>query len=454
MTTAPLDAAPAPADVRAPGASPVTRLVRLVRQTLIDSGYLLVGFPLTLAAFVTTFSLFTTGLGLTVTIIGFPILIGALYLARAFAVLERLRLPAVLRRPVPQPVYRGTGPSPSVWRRVFTPLADGQAWLDLLHATVAWILSTIGFIFVLTWWSGAIGGLTSIIWDRFVPHGAGTDPGGVVFDNQDLNVLLGLPDTAAARIGLNTVLGLVFLVTLPLVARIFALAQAYLGYGLLCGLAQVQRQLTGLEQRRDSAVSAEATALRRLERDIHDGPQQRLVRLAMDISRAREQLDANPEAARSTLGEALDQTRATLDELRALSRGIAPPILTDRGLPSALAALASRCTVPVTLVVDPELGRLEPLLESTTYFLVAEALTNVAKHSGAGQCAVGVRLGLGQDGPVLQIEVSDDGVGGAHAPAGHGIAGLHDRVRSAGGTLRVTSPAGGPTWVEAELPCG
>ena len=112
-----------------------------------------------------------------------------------------------------------------------------------------------------------------------------------------------------------------------------------------------------LTEQKAAAVSAEAAALRRLERDIHDGPQQRLVRLAMDLSRGRQQLDSDPEALRTTLDEAIAQTRDTLDELRALSRGIAPPVLSDRGLPSALAALAGRCPVPVELAIDPALGQ-------------------------------------------------------------------------------------------------
>ena len=162
----------------------------------------------------------------------------------------------------------------------------------------------------------------------------------------------------------------------------------------------MRETITVLTDQKAAAVSAEATALRRLERDIHDGPQQRLVRLAMDLSRARQQLDTDPEALRDTLDEALGQTRETLDELRALSRGIAPPVLADRGLPSALAALAGRCTVPVELAVDPELGtpagRLDPAVENTAYFAVAEALTNVAKHSGAANCWVTVANGPGR----------------------------------------------------------
>ena len=172
----------------------------------------------------------------------------------------------------------------------------------------------------------------------------------------------------------------------------------------------------------------------------------------MDLGRARHQLAGDPEAARQTLDEAVAQTRETLDELRALSRGIAPPILVDRGLPSALAALAARALVPTELVVDDDLGtaagRLAPGVESTAYFVVAEALTNVSKHSRGSACRVEVTRKVGR----LEITVTDDGVGGAHLAKGHGLSGIADRVRAAGGTLEVTSPEGGPTRVHAELP--
>jgi signal transduction histidine kinase len=170
----------------------------------------------------------------------------------------------------------------------------------------------------------------------------------------------------------------------------------------------------------------------------------------MDLGRARQQLDTDPQAARATIEEALGQTRETLDELRALSRGIAPPILTDRGLAAALHALAVRGVIPVHLSIDPSLGRLPPVVENTAYFVVAEALTNVAKHSQATTCAVAVGRVDGR----LQVAVVDDGRGGANVAKGHGLAGLADRVRAAGGTLGVASPAGGPTEIRAELPCG
>ena len=418
----------------------MTTIARTFRQASVDSAYLLIGFPLALVSFVVVITLFSTGTGMLITIVGIPILVAACFAARAFADLERLRIPAVLNRPAPRPRYRRAPADAGLWRRLFTPLADGQSWLDLLHAILHWILVTIGFCFVITWWAGALGGLTNVAWEWSIPRGP---------DSKDLNQLLHISDSWAARVGLETLIGLIFLITLPLVVRLFAVLSAQFSRVLLSGMAEVQQQVTEVSEQRDSAVSAEATALRRLERDIHDGPQQRLVRLAMDLGRARQQLDNDPAAARATLEEALGQTRETLDELRALSRGIAPPILTDRGLAAALQALAARGVIPVHLSVNRGLGRQPAVVENTAYFVVAESLANVAKHSQASTCTVSVV----SSGSRLMITVTDDGVGGAHVAKGHGLSGLTDRVRAASGTLTVSSPAGGPTEIRAELPC-
>src|SRR6266516_2187387 len=418
----------------------MTAISRTTRQLGHDSAYLLIGFPLGLLSFVVVFTLFATGLGMLITVVGIPILVASFYTAHGFATLERLRLPAVLHRVIPRPRYRGAAAGSGGWRRLVTPLRDGQRWLDLLHAIGYWILATVGFSFLVTWWAGTLGGLTYAAWGWSIPQGE---------DSKDLNVLIGLPDTYTARVGLNLVIGRVFLLTLVPVTRLCTLAQAQFSRVLLAGLAEVQDRISDLSEQRDSAVSAEANALRRLERDIHDGPQQRLVRLAMDLGRARQQLDTDPVAVRTTLEEALGQARETLDELRALSRGIAPPILTDRGLPAALHALAARGIVPVSLTLDPSLERLAPVTENTAYFVVAEALANVAKHSRANACGVEVS----RYGDRLMVLVMDDGAGGAHVSKGHGLAGLTDRVRAVGGTLTVTSPTGGPTEIRAELPC-
>jgi signal transduction histidine kinase len=355
-----------------------------------------------------------------------------------------LRIPAVLRRPLIRPTYRAAPPGAGIWKRMITPLAQGQFWLDLTHGILRFPIAVATFSIVVSWWATAIAGTLTVAWDWSIPRGP---------DNTSLAQLIGLGDSTFARIGFQTVVGLVCLISLPIVVRGCALLSAGFSRALLTGVAEMRQTITALTEQKAAAASAEATALRRLERDIHDGPQQRLVRLAMDLGRARQQVDSHPEALRETLDEAISQTTETLNELRALSRGIAPPVLTDRGLPSALAALAIRCTVPVELVVDPELGtpagRLDAAVETTAYFAVAEALTNVAKHACAANCWVTVAHGPGR----VRVEIVDDGSGGAHAAKGHGLSGLADRVRASGGTLTVTSPAGGPTTVAVELPC-
>ncbi|MGI5213208.1 sensor histidine kinase [Plantactinospora sp. CA-290183] len=417
----------------------------VLRQLAIDSGYILLGLPLALAGFVVLVVGFALGVGLAVAVIGLPILAGTLYAARGWADVERSRMPAVLLQPRVRPHYRTAEPGASVWRRILVPIADAQSWLDLAHGCFKLVVAAVTFALAVAWWIGALAGSLYWAYDWAIPRGGP--------DNQDLAELLGLGETAAARIGLNSLLGLFFLITLPIVVRGCALTQARFSRALLTGVAEMRNRITVLEEQKRAAVSAEATALRRLERDIHDGPQQRLVRLAMDLSRAHEQLASDPEAARVTIEEALSQTRETLAELRALSRGIAPPILIDRGLPSALAALAGRGVIPIELTVDTQLGtpqgRLDPAVENTAYFVVAESLTNVAKHSRASECW----LTVSRTGRHLRISVVDDGEGGAHLSKGQGLAGLADRVRANGGTLTVTSPAGGPTEIRAELPC-
>ena len=256
------------------------------------------------------------------------------------------------------------------------------------------------------------------------------------------------------RIVFYLALGFFFAGTLFPVLRGAALLEALFARALLSGVNELREQVAEAEAARDTAqaqkaaaVSAEATALRRLERDIHDGPQQRLVRLAMDLGRAEQQFGTDPEAARATVAEALSQTRETLDELRALSRGIAPPILVDRGLQAALTALAGRCTIPVDLDAPP-MDRLDPAVETTAYFVVAEALTNVAKHSHAGEVQVSVR----REPTGLLITVADDGVGGASLAKGHGLAGLADRVEAAGGVLAWTARPAAARALTVALP--
>jgi signal transduction histidine kinase len=418
---------------------------RLLRRLGQDTLYILLGFPLGLITLVLCLVGFFVGLGTAILWVGLPLLVATIMMARGFATVERARLAPVLGRRLPHPVYKRPKENPSLASRALTPLADGQSWLDLLHGILRFIPSTIAFVFAITWWAGALGGLTFPLWDWAIPRGP---------DNQDLPELLGLGDAESTRVVFNMAIGFFFAGTLFPVIRGMALLEALFARGLLSGVNELREQVASAEAARDTAqaqkaaaVSAEATALRRLERDIHDGPQQRLVRLAMDLGRAEQQFSTDPEAARATVAEALTQTRETLDELRALSRGIAPPILVDRGLQAALTALAGRSLIPVDLDAPP-IARLEPSVETTAYFVVAEALTNTAKHSHAAEVQVSVRRA-----PTgLLITVADDGVGGASLAKGHGLAGLSDRVEAAGGVLSLNSPAGGGTTLTVALP--
>jgi signal transduction histidine kinase len=415
-------------------------LGRIARRAAVDTEYLIVGLPVAVFSFSFLLALFIAGTVTSAFVFGLPLLALALLVARGFADIERLRLGRLQGAPVPRPRYRPADPDAGWVRRTLAPIRQGQAWLDLLHGLFALVPSLIGFVLGVTWWALAVGGLSYPIWYRYLPQ---DDE-----DNPVVKAVLG-SDTTENRLLFYVGVGVIALITLPMVLRGAAALHAGYSRALLTSLAQLQGRIEDLTESRAAVVSAEATALRRLERDIHDGPQQRLVRLAMDLSRAQRQLDRDPAAARQTLTEAVGQTRETLDELRALSRGIAPPILADRGLSSALAALASRSIIPVELAITVE-DRLPAVVENTVYFVAAEALANVAKHSGATTAKVTVRR---QDGAIYLV-VEDDGVGGAHLAKGHGLAGLADRVRAVDGQLAVDSPDGGPTVLVAEVPCG
>ncbi|HEY7222705.1 MAG TPA: sensor domain-containing protein [Micromonosporaceae bacterium] len=424
-------------------------------QLGVDTAYVVVGFPLAVISFAVGVSLICAGAGLLAAfLVGIPVFVLALLVARGLAEVERSRIVPVLRRPRVPVVYRRSAPGSGWLRRLFSPLAEGQYWLDTVYGLLRFPVTFGTFSVVVTWWASALGGLSYGLWDWSLPRDANPEPGVIVVNNRGLPDVLGIANTTTNRILIYTAIGIVFTVTLPFVVRACALIDAWLAHGLLNGVAGLRHQVADLARSRDvatartaAAVSAEANALRRLERDLHDGPQQRLVRLAMDLGRARVQLGSDPDAAARTVDEAITQTREALDELRTLSRGIAPPILTDRGLAAASAALAARSTVAVRVELA-QLPRLPALTEQTAYFTIAEALTNVAKHSGATSASVSASL----DGDRLIVDIADDGRGGAHLAKGHGLAGLADRLQGVGGQLWVSSPPGGPTSIRAEVP--
>jgi signal transduction histidine kinase len=231
---------------------------------------------------------------------------------------------------------------------------------------------------------------------------------------------------------------------------VVALHRAVAG-GLLCTSEsrELRRQVETLRESRSAVLEVEASEIRRIERDLHDGAQQRLVMLTIDLGLASERIDDDPQAAKRLVLEGQEQARQALAELRNLVRGIAPAILLDRGLVAAVESIASRGPVPTVVRSElPPGTRLPDALERAAYFVIAEALANVSKHSSANHCEVRCR----REGDRLVVEVWDDGVGGAMAGAGGGLAGLAGRVEGVDGTFSVDSPPGGPTLVRADLP--
>ena len=212
---------------------------------------------------------------------------------------------------------------------------------------------------------------------------------------------------------------------------------------------ELHARLEELAASRARIVTAGDVERRRLERNLHDGAQQRLVALALALRVALSQLDSDPAAARATLADARDELALALDELRELARGLHPAVLSDRGLRAAVEMLAGRAPVPVEIAEIPD-ERLPEPVEAAAYYLIAEALTNVTRYAEAS--AVRVRVAA-SDGSVF-VEVSDDGVGGADPAAGSGLRGLADRVEALGGTLEVVSPAGAGTSLRARIPSG
>jgi signal transduction histidine kinase len=419
-----------------------------------ELAYLLISFPITVVGFGLSVALFSAGVGTLATFfIGVLFLIAALYQARGFGTLDLAMLRFSGRPAIQKPDWQDDRARTGFFGWLRAVFGNGHYWLYLLHTgLIAFVVSTITFSIAVTWFAIALGGLTAWIWYGFIPNG-----------DRDFFLSTWLADQwgwqldfdgVAGDTVLQFILGVVFALTLPLVTRGLVWLHWAIARGLLGSFRSeaLQREVVALGEQQGAAQSAEGHSLRRLERDIHDGPQQRLVRLQMDLAAAERQLDADPEKARSLLAEAMQQSKDALEELRALSRGFAPPILLDRGLIAALESAAVRNPVRTRVISDLPPGTEVPQeIERNAYFVVIEALTNATKHAGASDIEIRVAQRV-DDRTWLDLTVTDDGAGGASLVEGHGIAGLHERLRGLGGTLEVLSPAGGPTILTAHLP--
>lgn len=462
MTTETIENPPASATLEGVSDNLYLRLWRGVPREL---GFLLLTMPIATAGFALSIALFSAGVGTLVTFfIGIFLLAGMLYAARGFGTLELVRLEWAGRPTIARPEWPR---EPGFWGWVRSLFGNGHYWLYTLHtALINYVVSLVTWTLTVTWVAVGLGGVSYWFWSRFIPEG--NNPW---FLSRWLFEVLGNRSVDWAASGLDwrmldsvvqLVLGVLCLITLPFLTRGLILLHEAIARGVLAAFASdaLRREVTNLSASRGAAVSAEGHSLRRLERDIHDGPQQRLVRLQMDLAAAERQLAADPDAARTLIEEARVRSQEALDELRALSRGFAPPILLDRGLVAALESLASRSTIPVTVTSALDAGvELPQEIERNAYFVASELVANAAKHSGAGTVEVMValrRVPEGDDtrshGAVLHVTVTDDGHGGATSIDGHGLAGLEERLRGLGGTLELDSPAGGPTIATGHLP--
>ena len=410
------------------------------RQLGRDAAFLLLSGPLSLLAFYLVVPLTALGVVTTIIWVGLLLLVIDLSIAGGFANIARLAVARVDgREPVPGG-YLVPEPGVSARRRLFQRLRDPQRWMDLLWAVIYFPVSLITWIISVVWLALAVAGLLAPIAD--ITLDLVLDPT-IGEQRQGLAHLLGLQPELLWDIGFNLTCGIVFSLTAPAVLRGLAAMQT----GLIRAMLSWRSEVSRLQTSRASVQRAEADTRRRLERDIHDGPQQRLVRLRMDLARAHRQAEKDPAAASAIIQGAMEQTQQTLDELRQLSRGIAPPVLIDRGLAAAITEAATRSSVPVT--VSTELPDLPDHVSQAAYFVVSEALANLNKHSGATAAGVDARI---VDGALL-VRISDNGIGGASTAKGHGLAGLVERLNGVDGRLFITSPTGGPTTLEARIPC-
>jgi signal transduction histidine kinase len=381
-------------------------------------------------------TLLATTVGLLITVVfAVPVAWLLFVVSRGAAHLQRSRLNSLLDAQLVDavpPLRR-----PGWFGRLRERVGSGARWREIGHHLAALPVHLLGFALVVSAWCGslalaalpayvaALPGDTAKFWAFEVGPGPGS--------------------WAAAAIGLSGIVLVAPWLTMGTTAVDRALGRALLGRRRG---DELEAQVSRLETSRTAAVDAAEAERRRIERDLHDGAQQRLVALAAELGAAREKFDDDPDEARAMVASAHEEAKAALKEIRDLVRGIHPVILEDRGLDAALSAVVARAPVPVTLDVRVA-ERPPPAVESAAYFVVAEALTNIARHADATKAHVAIA----RAGDRLVVEVRDDGVGGADASLGSGLQGLRDRVTGLGGTMIVISPRGGPTTLSVELPC-
>jgi signal transduction histidine kinase len=413
----------------------IRRLLGPIREsrTYLRILYLLLALPLGVIEFSFLVTALSFGFGTAITLIGIPVLVATVWAWRWLAQFERRIIGRLLGTEIPEP-YRPDPPDKRWWKRLGARLADPATWKDLAFLLLQLPLGIVSFSIAVS----VIGfGLRLLLAPVF------TEP----FGDGDWIAWLDINSTAGA-IAAVPLGALILLLGIP---GLNALGRLYGWFaGVLLGSnadPALTAQVHELEDARSRIIAAADAERRRIERDLHDGAQQRLVALALNLRMAEQRVDAGEPGAAELVRQAGEEANLALKELRDLARGIHPAILTNRGLPAALEDLASRATVPVEVVATPG-ERLPDPVEAAAYFVVSECLANIGKHAEATSATVAVRAVDER----LSVEVSDDGRGGASLDSGSGVQGLVDRVGALGGTLTVESPPGDGTRVVAEIP--
>ena len=443
-----------------PTASSPNPVVRALRapfelRTWKDTAHLLLNLPVGIATFTIIVTGFALGVSLLITLIGIPILLALIYVSRWMGSFERVRAALLLDAEVPKP-YRPDPPKDTWWRAYVSRATDPATWIEMAYHLLLLPIGTITFTIIVTFWSLGLSLILFPLFGLWLPDGVHVFDSWLTLSVTDSPLTVQLGSAASTfhwiidtpvEYAIIIFLGAVVLFVTPWVTRGLAHGNRALVRGMLG--RDVTERVRELTASRSAAVDLAAEDRRQIERDLHDGVQQRLVSLAMDLGRAKEKLDTDPDRAKELVGEAHEEAKRAITEVRDLARGIHPAVLTDRGLDAALSALAARSPVPVDVQVNVA-QRPPASVEAAAYFVVSEALTNIAKHARASKAKVAVRRA--DDGP-LTIQVQDDGVGGAAIAEGSGLAGLRDRVGALDGELHLLSPAGGPTVLQVEIPC-
>jgi signal transduction histidine kinase len=399
-------------------------------QTWLNVGYVLLAFPTGLAYFVVLVVGISVGVALAILVIGIGILLVTLAAWRGMAAMERGLARGLLGVPIAQPADRHDLP---VMERVTRWLRDPVTWKSLVFVALKFPLGIVSFAA-----TGFLGFVALVM--LFAPVIVLATPVtifGWIVTNSGQAVPLTLIGIPATLLVLHLTNGLAWLWAL--------FARVMLGPSTV----QLHERVDDLRDARARIIAAADAERRRIERDLHDGAQQRLVALSLTLGMAESRLTADPPAAAQLIAEAREEAKLAVKELRELASGIHPALLSERGLGPALEALAARAPVPTTVEGVPD-QRLPPPVESAVYFVTAESLTNVAKYAGAMSAGVSLAVEHGR----LRLIVRDDGAGGADANSGTGLRGLRDRVEALDGILHVDSPPGLGTMVIAEIPLG